>query len=171
MNTKKGFTLVETIVAIAVLMIGIVPIFVVSGQSISTINSARDEVIATFLAQDAMEYILAKRDWNKNAGDWLADFDNCFDACRVDTTESVEGADGINSSEGDKLKFDSDRGYNYDAGEETRFSREVTFEIIEPNGGDISEATEIMVTVKMEWPGRVFGRDFEINTLIFDYSS
>lgn len=168
---NKGFTLVETIIAIAVLMIGIIPIFVVSSQGISTINSARDEVIATFLTQDAMEFVLAKRDWNSDRGFWLSDFEDCFDGCRIDATESVDGSDGIDSSEEDVLLFDSDRGYNYETGDETKFTRIVNFEVVEPSGGDFNEATEVKVTVKIAWPGRVFERDFEVETLIFDYSS
>ena len=54
---KRGFTLIEVLIAIAVLMITIVaPISIISDNISHSIKS-QQQLIAFFLAQDAMEYV------------------------------------------------------------------------------------------------------------------
>lgn len=70
-NTKKllraetgGFTIIETILAMAVIVIGIVAVIALAAKSANVINTANDKIIATFLAQEAIEVVVNIRDTN-----------------------------------------------------------------------------------------------------------
>ncbi len=73
MNIKsqnKGFTLIETLVAIAVLMIAIAGPLVIANQALTSALYARDQSTASFLAQEEMEIVKNVRDnvFNNSSG-------------------------------------------------------------------------------------------------------
>jgi prepilin-type N-terminal cleavage/methylation domain-containing protein len=82
MRKVRGFTLVETLVAITVILTAIVgPLYAVQ-QSLNISRSAREQLIASSLAQEGVEYVRAMRDSNylynlANPGSrtWLAGVD------------------------------------------------------------------------------------------------
>src|SRR4051812_17046488 len=109
----KGFTLIETLIAILVLMLAIVGPLTIASKGLQTTLVSKDQETAFFLAQDAVEYVRWVRDTNKLSGNgWLAGLDgtanghtnngvaggNCTAAsgCTVDslkdTTASCSGA-------------------------------------------------------------------------------
>ncbi len=113
---KKGFTLVETLVAISVLMLAVgAPLLAVS-RSLSTSIYARDQVTAFYLAQDAIEYIRNTRDSNalvpvSPALDWRTNLTECVtDSCTVDTTNNLP-ADAIKTCITENV---IENGLNYD---------------------------------------------------------
>lgn len=62
--TKKGFTLVETLVAISILSLSILAGFTAVQNSLKSSVTAKNQIIAFYLTQDAMEFIKNKRDEN-----------------------------------------------------------------------------------------------------------
>lgn len=56
-KNKKGFTIIETLVAVTILMISIVGPLTIAQKSLMASIYARDQVTASFLAQDIMEKI------------------------------------------------------------------------------------------------------------------
>ncbi len=74
-NNKKAFTLIEALVAIAVLMVAITGPMILAQKSLSAAESDKDQAIAGSLAQDAIETVLGVRDQiSKNGSpgdDWL----------------------------------------------------------------------------------------------------
>lgn len=60
---KKGFTVLETIFAIVIFSFALISLMGVASKSIVTVNSAREEMIATYLNQEAIE---AVRWWHEN---------------------------------------------------------------------------------------------------------
>lgn len=108
MNTTpmRGFTLVETLVAITVVVTAMVgPLYAVQ-QSLNASRAAREQLIASSLAQEAVEYVRAIRDSNYlyvlrtgSARSWLFGLDgtassvNCITAtCVIDPTQDMQNA-------------------------------------------------------------------------------
>ncbi len=60
----KGFTLVEALVAISILMIAVTGPMTVAQKGLVSAITSKDQMIAAFLAQDAIEYIKNVRDSN-----------------------------------------------------------------------------------------------------------
>ena len=109
-NTKKAFTLIEALVAISILMIAIACPMSLAQKGLSTATLSKDQMVATFLAQDAIEAVKNIRDQiaiRGGSGDWLSgtilsncvcvDGNNCnFDSpspstlkfCIIDTTRT-----------------------------------------------------------------------------------
>jgi prepilin-type N-terminal cleavage/methylation domain-containing protein len=63
-HPSKGFTLVETLIAISILAVAVVGPFVAIQSALVASYAARDQVIASMLAQEAIEYVRAVRDEN-----------------------------------------------------------------------------------------------------------
>ena len=59
---KRGFTLVETLVAIAIFSISILSILSILASSITATTYAKDKMIAGYLGQEGIEYIRNIRD-------------------------------------------------------------------------------------------------------------
>ncbi len=61
-HKKAGFSLVETLFAIAILMIALVGPLTLSWSALSASNDQRNEVVGSYLAQESIEYIKNQRD-------------------------------------------------------------------------------------------------------------
>ncbi len=64
MTTPRGFTLVETMVAISIVAISIVGPLYALQKGVTASYTARDRLIASALAQEGLEYVRAIRDTN-----------------------------------------------------------------------------------------------------------
>lgn len=87
----RGFSLIETIVAIAVLTIAMVAPMTLAERGLNASVYARDQVTAFYLAQEAIEYARNVRDNNNLLGrsgsdDWLRGLENCIGkTCGIDS--------------------------------------------------------------------------------------
>jgi Tfp pilus assembly protein PilV len=73
LQKNKGFTLVETLVAIAIFTMAILSMFAVFASSISSTNYAKSKITAEYLAQEGIEYARNLRDsavLNDSATGW-----------------------------------------------------------------------------------------------------
>jgi Tfp pilus assembly protein PilV len=59
---KKGFTLLEALVAISILMVAVAAPITIAQKGISSAVYTKEQMIASYLAQDAIEYIKNIRD-------------------------------------------------------------------------------------------------------------
>lgn len=90
-NAKSGFTILETLVAVTILMLAIVGPLTVSQKSLVASTYAKDQIIAAYLAQDAMEFLKNARDTQVSAGlfsNWVSTYSSlCTIAnpCSIDT--------------------------------------------------------------------------------------
>lgn len=72
-KNQRGFSLVETLVAITILLIAILAPMRISSQSIKTAGFAREQLTAVFLAQEGIESIIKLRDGDalNGGGTWV----------------------------------------------------------------------------------------------------
>lgn len=81
-NNKKGFTIIETLVAIAIIMSAIAGPLTIAQRGLNAAVIARDQFIAQYLAQDAIEQFYYFRDLNiKNGQSWLASVPTAHSGC------------------------------------------------------------------------------------------
>lgn len=94
----SGFTIVETLVAITILMIAIAGPLTIAQKGLTASTYARDQMIASFLAQDGLEYAKNIRDnnlKNRDPIDWLYGLTSCtsHDPCSVNTLDGDPTSD------------------------------------------------------------------------------
>ncbi|MES2668746.1 MAG: hypothetical protein V4644_03610 [Patescibacteria group bacterium] len=182
--TKKqshsyGFTLVETLVAITVILTALVgPLYAVQ-QSLSTSRSAREQLIASSLAQEAVEFVRGIRDsnyiYNTNAGgsrNWLAGLDgtqgaytsvDCFQGdCVIDSTTNSASrtVSTLYLSAGDNL-------YNQSGGTLTPYTRTVRLEVVP--GSTKFLGPEVKLTVTVSWSSRGQARSVVISERLHNW--
>ncbi|MBU0611911.1 prepilin-type N-terminal cleavage/methylation domain-containing protein [Patescibacteria group bacterium] len=146
---NKGFTLVETLVAVSIFSISILSIMVVLGQGVSDANYAKRKMIASYLAQEGIEYMRNMRDTfalsplTTSSEAWgefknkliLASCDNgsgCyFDSQGLAGSSITEIAlNACQEAKCDRLKYDPIAGYNYISGGDSGFSRKIQAEAV-----------------------------------------
>jgi prepilin-type N-terminal cleavage/methylation domain-containing protein len=167
LNPRRGFSLVETLVAITVLLFAITGPLTIAHRAISDSRVAKNQTTAIFLAQDAMEHIRNVRDSNNidKAGNWLRYIDACSSTCIVDTLNTAPNS--IDSSCGGSdcpaLRFDSSSGlYGYNSGwAESIFTRTITLSSLSAN--------EAEVTVNVNWGKGVMARSLSLKENILNW--
>jgi prepilin-type N-terminal cleavage/methylation domain-containing protein len=141
--TKPGFTLVETLVAIAILMVAIVGPFYMLQQAITSANAARDQLIASSLAQEGVEYVYFVRNNNFLASrSWLNGLTGCSAAagCTIDAAASSITA--CSSSGCAPLSMVGTL-YTHASGVPSKFTRSVRIQQV--------GTTQVKVTVTVTW--------------------
>ena len=74
----SGFTLVESLVAITVLLIGVLGPLVLATRSISEGVSTKNKITASYLTQEAVELVKGRRDLNvKKSDNWDYGLSGC----------------------------------------------------------------------------------------------
>ena len=85
-TNRQGFTLVETLIAISILVLAVTGAFAAAHNGMMSSLYSKDQVTAFYLAQEAIEQIRNLRDQNGisgNAQGWLAGIANAGDPCAV----------------------------------------------------------------------------------------
>ncbi len=170
-GNNAGFTLVETLVAISILMLSVTGPLYYASESLKAATYARDQITAFYLAQDAFEQIRKIRDDNiYTANDWNNGLTGCETSpslCTVtDTTNNFYIINKVSNPSSDDWKYlyiSSSGLYSHNTnGTKTIFKRSVR---IEPNDSTNSDnpwegVTEIKITVLIEWNSRGTDRSF-----------
>ncbi len=162
-NKLSGFTLVEALVAISILMVAVVGPLTIAQKGLSASIYSKDQMIASYLAQDAIEFIINKRDsnvvksLNGQAVSWLGGLDDCVQidgltskiskVCSVDTISGGVGGAGTTDlyihKSGDVFVYYT---HNPALGDKSKFKREV-------NIRRDAAKDEVLITVKVYWNG------------------
>jgi len=164
-KNKNGFTLLEALVAISILMVAVMAPITIVQKGLSSAVYSKSQMIASYLAQDALEYVINQRDFasinnNFNWASFLTAFSQCRNAnsCQIDT---ITGAIAPYNSNSFLLQTIADHFYGYAVGGiATNFTRQI--QITNPNNGNANEA---LVTVTVNWGGG----NLVVKTLIYNY--
>lgn len=164
-HSPKGFTLIETLVAISVLLLSLAGPMSIASQSLQSAYYARDQITAFYLAQEAVEYVRAVRDQNYLAGaSWLTGIENCLDTeCVIDfpnfTHELCSGPSGCAPVRvGDTTGL-----FNQTSGTVTPYTRVLRIQTV-PGTSD-----EVTVRVSVSWQSGRLERQFEIHEQLFNW--
>ena len=170
----KGFTLIETMVAITVLMTAIVGPMEIASKSLLSAYYARDQITAYYLAQEGVEYLRNERDMHylppSTLTDWPSDFSNCiYNAstnnfgCKVDahnstnviTRNTTAGTNfGSPNDASTTLNYDSDTGlYSYSTGGKNEPSKYTRVVIVSPDPTTNPNPESILVSSTVYWTG------------------
>ncbi len=171
-HTTKGFTLLETLVAISILSLSIAGAFGVVQSSLSSSIIARDQIIAFQLAQEAIEHVKNVRDTNTFTGatngsesGWLTGLSQCFGTdCELNiVTRNLTPCD-INSGNECKVFKNGTSLYMQGAGgvTPTVFTRQIRLQ-------DIISNKEIKVLVTMSWKKGLTDKIFTIEEHVFNW--
>jgi Tfp pilus assembly protein PilV len=157
---KGGFTLLEALVAVSILMVAVMAPMTIAQKGLSSATYTKNQMIASYLAQDAIEYIKNKRDEISigNNFDWdnLNYFSNCLtdNWCGLDTiTEEIK------DEEDTLLSKDNNNFFGYTGTTETNFSRKINIKL---------NSNEALIDVIVKW-GNNTEDQVEVKTLIFNY--
>ncbi|MFH1402346.1 MAG: prepilin-type N-terminal cleavage/methylation domain-containing protein [Patescibacteria group bacterium] len=143
---QKGFTLIETFVAITVLLIAITgPLYLVT-RGLSVAKMVKGRITAIYLAQEAVEYIRNIRDNNiLNDDDWLTDIQGYVSSGKKFTIDSPEQEIKSCDSDCDFLLYNEGNFlYGYVDGIISRFKREIQIT-------EIDKDKEIEIVVDVYW--------------------
>lgn len=158
-----GFSLLETVVAIAALTIALLGVYDLMNFSVSRASLAKNQNIAFFLAQEAQEYISNHRLNNTiQEQNWISGLSSCrsSNGCYIDAVNKTIQECSENCP---VIKFDPEVGYNYQSGQDTIFQRIIKISVID-------EHREIKVEVQIIWRDRAQTRSFILENHLFNWS-
>lgn len=161
-HCRRGFSLLETTIAIAILVAAIIGPMALSSQSIRSASLAKDTIIASNLAQEGIELVKNIRLGNRIDGrNWTQGLNPCSsqNGCFVDAKDLDVGACSQNCN---FLKFDASLNlYNYDSGQDTAFRRIITIANINDD--------EKKVSSSVRWLDKFGNHNFTLSSSIFNW--
>jgi len=146
---QKGYLLIESVVAITLLIVGFLGMLALLSNSIALNRVVNDQFIGNYLAMEGVEIIknlidgniIQGKPWNENINN--GDFEVSYASSQLEPDQRR------------RLLFDLiNNKYNYQTGNQTAFIRIVSIEFIDAN--------EAKVNSIVKWSGRGGGK-FEIN--------
>lgn len=129
----KGFTLIEVLAAMFIVVMGVVGIFGLVTRTVSSTSSMNSQLVASYLAQEGLEMVRNIRDANflkihkGGVGQWDDGLMSCAAGCGADYNDVALG-----SFQNTLLKLNNGF-YTYDAGTDTIFTRKITIESVPPD--------------------------------------
>lgn len=167
-ETQKGFTLLETIVALSVLTIGMGGVVVFLQQTVAAVPDPVGRLEALYLAQEGIEIVRNIRDANfariadaQSVG-WLDNLGGCAPPTGCEATYQSED---LEASQHRNLFRNSAGFYDYEnTGTETSFQRTI---VVQPDPGPTPPRADVKVTV--EWEMRGVSNSVSASTHIYNW--
>lgn len=175
-DSACGFTLIEVLAALSIMMIGIVGAFGLISQTLSASNTASMQLTAAYLGKEGIEIVKSIRDGNylkihygesgyDGVNSWMSGLAAAGDPVSVNCSAAAGcGADyGMNrlyqAYASQNLKFDGSF-YNYTSGSGTVFRRIIR---ITPQAGHLN------VIVEIKWSEKGTNHSFVAQENIYNW--
>ena len=164
-SKKTGFSLLEVMVALSLLVITISSTMALIANSFNVVTEAKNKIIARYLAQEAIEYVRKVRDDQAYENEWLKNPLTIGADIGVDVYDNVVGdikpCGFMNQC---ILTYDSLTGeYSHDNSfPNTIFTRKININELQLN-------IEAIVTVTMLWQHKGTAKSFILTEHIFNY--
>lgn len=165
-NIKHGFSLVETLVAVSIVVFSVLGPVTLTVFSLKSSSFSKNNLIAGNLAQEGIELVRAKSKSNMLAcapscvpNDWLNDFNSCFlaNGCSIDASDLETG--NCASANQCFLRFEignpgyADDGiYNHGGGSQTQNPTSIFRRVVKLT--EINSGIEVKVNVEVSWTER-----------------
>ncbi|MFH1170173.1 MAG: prepilin-type N-terminal cleavage/methylation domain-containing protein [Candidatus Vogelbacteria bacterium] len=159
LSAIKGFTLIESLVAITILIIGVMGPMMAATRGITDGLYAQNQLIATHLTQEGLELASIQLK-NNNPADFLDGFENCsvecaFENCSVECAVVIDPGDvsfsfdSCLSSNDCNITYDPTVGfYQYSNGTGPVFKRTLKVTDIDP---DPVTNNQVLLEAKVTW--------------------
>ena len=161
---NKGFTIIESLIAISILVMAVIGATGAVQTGISSYIFSKDQIIAFYLAQEGFEQIRNIRDENGlKSQPWLTGLSDCFLACRVDPVSSPIPVACGSPGNCPTLRQDTATGFfGYNAAWPlTIFRREIILTNINTH--------EVSVLVTVNWSKGTISKQFRVRENILDW--
>ena len=190
-NKTSGFTLVEALVAISILMVAVASPMVIAQKGLNSANYSRDQMTATFLAEDAVEFIKNFRDYvglnqdpHGTAADWInynGDLTLCMspNLCNIDTTfpmstiissptTYIKTSSSANPLKISRATSGSFLKYDLSGNQNSKFTREIQI-TRSSSGTDSVGPDEALVYVRVSWQSTTGTEEVILQNYIYNY--
>ncbi len=178
---NRGFTLVETLVAITILLLVIIGPITAAQKGIKNAYYASEQLTAVFLAQEAIEGVREMRDRQAldvyydmdhnsataNTADWIQPLSlsgclNSTNGCAFDVESNSFSACGSGNNYCQLFIDENTKKYNHDTGIESPFTRKIVVGTAVNSGW--------LITVTVSWNSQIFGsRNVVLQTWVYDH--
>lgn len=174
MSRPTGFTLIETLIAIAVLTIAIVGPYTIANNAIRASRVSQDELIASLLAQEALEYVREVRDTalenrimypGSHAGAFNELMDCMYGSCTIDSMSREVQVCPVVSGEAacPALYFDGQMYNQKNNGQRTAFTRSVQLKY------DYYYTDQVTVIATVTWSDRGKSYSYTLEETLYDW--
>jgi len=171
-HSTTGYSLIEVLVAVSILMLSIVGPITIAMKSLQSAQYARQQNTAFFLAQEGISAVntlrndaaLASFISSSDPWEWVTNpaIDSCFDAsgCGIDFRDSSLLSNVVDCSSSEAactLRYDSTptrASYQYAEGDATVYTRVITLENVGP--------AEVLVTSKVHWDSQLLDQTQQV---------
>ena len=153
----KGFTLIEILVAVSILIIGIVGLYLALPRIFESFYFSKDYFIASYLGQEGMELVRNIRD-----GNWLKDdsWDNGLSAGDYQIAYNDSSLFVYQNT----FLYLKDGYYCYNLeGVQTKFKRKITISTLAEGENKIS------VRAIVSWPEKGVIKNYEVQENLYDW--
>ena len=152
-----GFTIIELMITIFVILVGVAGVLVVIQHSIRAIAVSSDRFIAAYLAKEGMEIVRNIRDRNFLRGD-LWDTGLSHGNFMADFDDPELNSYVVNTP----LRINEDGFFNYGTGTPTRFKRKISLT-------HLTGPERISSVVKVYWIDRGIIHNVEVKEVLYNW--
>lgn len=186
---RRGFTLLETLVAVAIMMVAIGSAFGLAPEGLVGARFAKNQTTATYLAQEAIETARNIRDNSmffaadpSDPMNWLSGLSACIGRlCTVDVKaakvvpcqSSCAPLDTVVAANGQVTYVNHSGALSADIFP-SMFTRDISVRLVTNSKiaalrGDAGGDTEAVITARVRWKEGVVTKTTEINETLFDW--